>query len=138
MSKRFLITATALALLSLLLACLVAAKFAGERFVTRKLDSAIHRVRHKATITYEDVDIDFVLLDLSLHNLSITLPEGQHATISQVTIKDVDYRHPRRPLYLTMEISGIHLDVTPDNLGDAAEDFAGLGYKHIALDLSLN
>ena len=135
--RKYILGLLALLVLMLLWGGYYGAKMFATSLAEKKLDSVLTRMADTVAVTYRDVDVELLGLNLLLTDMSFALAKGQSFTVDAITVEDIDIAHSK-PHYLVASLKGVALDITEENLGSQAETLRELGYAKLKADLKVD
>jgi len=115
----------------------VGAKLFVGQMVDTKLRQVTERVKDRADIGFQDVELEIMGLNLVVRGVDVVLPTGQKAFIEKVIVHDMDVKN-KPPLNAVVDLEGFTLAVNEENFGREYEAIRELGYEKILADVHLD
>ncbi len=118
----------------LLIGLAVGGKIVAGHLVDSKLRQVTSRVKDRADIDFQDVEFQFMGLNLVVRDVNLALPNGQKAHIDTVTVHDMDVKN-KPPLHAKVDLHGLSVAVNEENFGKEYEDIKELGFDTLVADV---
>lgn len=118
----------------LLVGLAVGGKIVAGHLVDSKLRQVTSRVKERADIDFQDVEVQLMGLNLVVRDVDVALPTGQMVRIDTVTVHDMDVKN-RPPLHAKVDLQGVRVDVNKENFGGEYEAIRELGFETLVADV---
>lgn len=123
--------------LLLMIGLVLGVKLYAGHLVDSKLRQATQRIKQRADIDFKEVELELFGLNLTIHDVDVTLPTGQKARIGTVTVHEMDVKN-KPPHYGVVDLHDVTMDVNKENFGKEYTAIKELGYDVLQANVHLD